>query len=186
MNSDALKKAEETQLKNIETSSGIKLDEWTTIIKSSGLSKHSGIVNFLKNEHQLGHGNANMLVHYVNKSHSGFGNEDDLLAQQYEGKEEWRHFYNLLIGELKKFGDVEISPKKAYVSVRRKKQFAILQPSTKTRFDIGLNLKNLPATAGLEPAGSWNSMCTHRIKIEKSETIDSSVIHWLKEAYSQA
>ena len=188
MNSDALKKAEETQLKNIESSSGIKLDQWATIIKNSGFSKHGELVNFIKKEYQLGHGNANTLVHYVNKSHSGFGNEDELITQQYEGKDEWKKMYDQIIAEIKNFGnDVEVSPKKAYVSVRRKKQFAILQPSTKTRFDIGLNLKNLPAAAtGLDPAGSWNTMCTHRIKIEKQADLNSAVIQWLREAYDQA
>ena len=40
------------------------------------------------------------------------------------------------------FANNEIAPKKAYVSVRSKKQFAMLQPSTKSRFDIGLIIKN--------------------------------------------
>ena len=56
--------------------------------------------------------------------------------------------YDKLINEISKFGnDIEISPKKTYVSLRGKKQFAILQPATKTRFEIGLNLK------GEKPAG---------------------------------
>ncbi|RYZ31171.1 MAG: DUF4287 domain-containing protein [Chitinophagaceae bacterium] len=187
MNLDALKKAEETQLKNIESTSGIKLDQWTTIIKNCGFSKHGEIVNFLKKEHGLGHGNANMLVHYANKSHSGFGKEDELLTQQFEGKEEWKGLYDQLITEIKKFGDdIEISPKKAYVSVRRQKQFAILQPSTKNRFDIGLNIKDFPPNVVLEPAGSWNTMCTHRIKITKQEDLTDQVIQWVREAYNQA
>jgi len=38
--------------------------------------------------------------------------------------------------------EVEFAYKKAYISLRTpKKQFAILQPSTKDRVDIGLNLK---------------------------------------------
>jgi len=187
MSSDALKKAEETQLRNIASASGKKLDEWTSLIKNCGFSKHGEIVNFLKTEHGLGHGNANMLVDYANKSHSGFNEDDELLTQQYSGKQEWKELYDRIITEIEKFGnDIEISPKKAYVSVRRKKQVAILQPSTKKRFDIGLNMKDTPPTGALEPAGSWNTMCTHRIKIEKQEDLTSDVIQWLKDAYQQA
>jgi predicted transport protein len=82
--------------------------------------------------------------------------------------------------------DIEISPKKTYVSVRRKKQFVIIQPSTKTRLDVGLNLKNVNPSGKLEPAGSWNAMCTHRIKIEDEGSIDETVFRWIKEGYDQA
>jgi predicted transport protein len=187
MNSGALRKAEETQLKNIELNSGKELQQWATIIKNCGFSKHGEIVNFLKNEHGLGHGNANMLVHYINKSHSTYEKADDLITQQYEGKKELKKIYDKLIESITNFGsDVEISPKKAYASVRRKKQFAIIQPTTKTRLDIGLNLKNITATGVLEAAASWKAMCTHRIKIEKQEDVDNSVIQWVREAHNQA
>jgi len=128
-----------------------------------------------------------MLVHYANKSNAGFENDDDLVEQQYKGKEDLKKIYDYLMKEIKKFGDdVELSPKKAYVSLRRKKQFAIIQPSTKTRIDIGLNLKNIQPSGSLEAGGSWNAMCTHRIKIEKKEDVTPQVIQWLTEAYGQA
>jgi len=186
MSIDSLKKAEATQLKNIENSTGKTLAEWAMIIEKSGLSKHGEMVNFLKKEHGLGHGNANMLVHYTNKSHSGFENEDDLVEQQYKGKEELKKIYDRLIQEVAGFGsDIELSPKKGYVSLRRRKQFAIIQPSTKTRIDIGLNLKNVVPSGILEAAGSWNTMCTHRIKVEKDDDISPVVIHSLRMAYDQ-
>ena len=187
MNSDALKKAVETQLKNIESSSGKKLEQWATIIKNCGFSKHGEIVGFLKKEHGLGHGNANMLAHHVNKTHSSNENADDLITKQYEGKADLKKIYDQLMELITTFGnDVEISPKKAYASVRRKKQFAIIQPTTKTRLDVGLNLKDHTSTGVLQPAGSWNAMCTHRIKIEKQEDVNEAVIHWIREAYNQA
>jgi predicted transport protein len=187
MSVDALKKAEENQLKNIEESTGKRLNEWAAIIKGSGFSKHGELVNFLKKEHGLGHGNANMLVHHTNKSHSAFEQEDDLIEQQYNGKDDLKKIYNSLIKEVQQFGkDVELSPKKAYVSLRRKKQFALIQPSTKTRLDIGLNIKNIEPSGTLKAAGSWNMMCTHRIKIEKESDVDAKVIKWLKQAYDQA
>ena len=82
--------------------------------------------------------------------------------------------------------DIEISPKKAYVSLRRKKQFAIFQPSTKARLDVGLNIKDLDPSGRLEPGKSWNAMCTHRIKIEDNKALDKELIAWIRKAYDQA
>ena len=56
-----------------------------------------------------------------------------MIAEQYKGKEKLKPWYDKIMAEINKFGkDVELAPKKAYVSLRRKKQFAIIQPSTKT------------------------------------------------------
>ena len=89
--------------------------------------------------------------------------------------------------EIKAFGnDVEVSPKKAYVSVRRKKQFAIIQPSTKTRLDVGLNLKGVEPNGSLEASGSWNAMCTHRVKVEDEKMISKELVEQIRKAYEQA
>jgi predicted transport protein len=91
------------------------------------------------------------------------------------------------MAEIQKFGDdVEIAPKNAYVSLRRKKQFAIIQPSTKTRLDVGLNIKGLAPSGKLEASGSWNAMCTHRIKVEDASGINEELIAWIRQAYDQA
>ena len=78
---------------------------------------------------------------------------------------------------------VEISPKKAYVSLRRNKQFAIVQPSTATRVDLGINLKNIEATGRLELSGSFNAMVSHRVRLSKPGDVDAQVLAWLKAAY---
>ena len=82
--------------------------------------------------------------------------------------------------------DIEISPKKGYVSLRRKRQFAIIQPSSKTRLDMGVNIKGVAASGNIEAAGSWNAMCTHRIKIDNEKIITKDVINFIKQAYEQA
>ena len=94
---------------------------------------------------------------------------------------------NQLIKEIKRFGsDVEIAPKRAYVSIRRKKQFALIQPSTKSRLDVGINLKGVDSSGKLEASGSFNAMCSHRVRIESIDNVTPDLIGWLKEAYEQA
>ena len=91
------------------------------------------------------------------------------------------------MSEINKFGeDVELSPKKAYVSLRRKKQFAIIQPSTKDRLDVGLNIKGVAPSGDVIASGSWNAMCTHRIKVENEKMINKDLFNWIKQAYDQA
>ena len=101
--------------------------------------------------------------------------------------ESLRPIYEALIASTSKFGtDVQVSPKKAYVSLRRSKQFAIIQPSTGTRVDIGLILPGTAPTDRLEVAGSFNAMMSHRIRLEQPSDIDKEVVGWLRQAYAKA
>lgn len=47
---------------SIEKKYGQPISHWKTLIRTSDLTKHMEIVNWLKNEHGLGHGHANALV----------------------------------------------------------------------------------------------------------------------------
>lgn len=188
MSSEILDKALQTQIANIEKTTGKKLAAWSAIVNKSGFTKHGELVKFLKEKHGFTHGNANTVVHLAKQSHAGAAeNEVDWIAEQYKGKEHMKPWYDKLMKAINQFGkDVELSPKKTYLSLRRKKQFAIIQPSTKTRMDIGLNIKGVKPTGSVEAAGSWNAMCTHRIKIEDGKLIDKSLIDWIKQSYDQA
>jgi predicted transport protein len=185
---DKIDKAAETMIANLEKNTGKSLDQWIAIVRATGLQKHNELIKFLKTEHGFTHGFANLVAHKAKGSDAASKAETtDLVADQYKGKESLRAIYDNLIREIGKFGkDVEIAPKRAYVSLRRNKQFAILQPSTKTRMDIGLNLKGVEPVGKLEASGSFNSMCSHRIRVENKEDVDDQVIAWIKEAYSNS
>ncbi len=181
-------KAVANMVANLQKNTGKTLAEWILVLKAHGAEKHGEMVKYLKTEHGLGHGFANMIVLKARGGDAGSTeNKDELIDKQYAGKEALRPLYDQLKKVVENFGaDVAFSPKNAYVSVKRKKQFAIIQPSTKTRLDLGLNIKNQEAIDKLELAGSFNAMCTHRIKLEKETDIDASVITWLKKAYDGA
>jgi hypothetical protein len=98
-----------------------------------------------------------------------------------------RPIYDALVAAISKFGkDVEFSPKKAYVSLRRSKQFGLIQPSTATRVDVGMNLKGIPAQGRLEPSGSFNAMVSHRVKVGAVAEVNPELIRWLRQAYEMA
>ncbi|WP_295995661.1 DUF5655 domain-containing protein [Rugamonas sp.] len=82
--------------------------------------------------------------------------------------------------------DVEIAPKKSNVSLRARKQFALLQPNTKTRLDLGLILPGRAAEGRLEASGSFNAMFTHRVKLESMDQIDAEIELWITQAYAAA
>ena len=171
---------------NLKEKTGKTLAQWVKLAKAGKLEKHGQIVKHLKTEHELTHGYASMIAHEVLQSAAEHGGGDDgLVAAQYAGKKAaLKPIYDALIAAISKLGkDVEVAPKKSYVSLRRKKQFALIQPSTATRVDLGLNLKGEAPTERLEASGSFNSMCSHRVRLESVKDVDAAVKRWLKQAY---
>jgi hypothetical protein len=86
---------------------------------------------------------------------------------------------------IRAFGPFEEAPKKTYISLRRKKQFAMIGPATNTRVEVGLNMKGIDATDRLEslPPGQ---MCSYKVKLTKVEEVDAELIEWLRTAYQSA
>ena len=180
-------KGEISMIENLPKNTGKSLEQWLQILSPQKFEKHGQAMKFLKEHHQLSHGFANLISLKYMASKQPASTDDDLLEKQYVGKEHLRPIYDRLIVEILKFGnDIELAPKKAYVSLRRKKQFALLQPVTKTRFEIGIILKNQPADGRLEAITTPNAMCTHKISITSEKEVDKQVVKWLKAAYDAA
>lgn len=173
--------------KGLLEKTGKALEYWVKIVKQSGIEKHSEIIKYLKAEHGFTHGFANFVSLKSRESDAASFEEEDLIKNQYSGKENLLPIYEELLKYTGTLGnDIEIAPKKANVSLRRKKQFALIQPSTKTRIDLGLKLKDVPPEGRLESSGPFGSMCTHRVRLESIDDINEDVLLWLKEAYSKA
>lgn len=177
----------QSMINNLKEKTGKALPAWLKIVAASKLEKHGQIVKHLKTEHGVTHGFANLIAHeYLSAGKSSDG--DDLLANQYKGpKAELWPIYDLVTKMVSGFGkDVEISPKKTYVSYRRSKQFALIQPSTKDRVDVGINLKGEPAGKRLEASGSFNAMVSHRVRLSSPKDVNAELKKWLKQAYDAA
>ncbi|MGL4630253.1 MAG: DUF5655 domain-containing protein [Leadbetterella sp.] len=176
-----------SMIENLKEKTGHTLEEWKGVITAQNLSKHGEIVKFLKESHNVTHGYASEIALKVLGSDADSSNDtSEFLESQYNGKEHLKPFYDKLIAEIQKFGgDFEIQPKKTYVSLKRKKQFVVLNPASKTRFEIGFNLKGVEPSGILE-AEKPNGICSHKINLSDFETVNPEVLGWIKMAFEKA
>jgi hypothetical protein len=188
----SVERAKATQIANIQKKTGKSMEELTELIQSSGLSKHGEIRSMLMDKLDLGYGDATMLVHFVLKTDTQIVVQEkglttvDVLDEIYSGpKASLRPIHDQLMSAIEQFGEFEIAPKKGYVSLRRKRQFAMLGPATNTRFELGINIKNLEADERLteQPAGS---MCNYKVRLSEVSQIDEKIMSWVRMAYEAA
>lgn len=176
-------------INNLPEKTGKSLQQWLKLLSKQKVEKHGEIVKWLKSEHGVTHGFANLIAHMHRKAGGeGVGEAEDLVTAQYRGaKAGLRPVYDAVLKVVQSFGkDVEIAPKKTYVSLRRNKQFALVQPSTKDRLDIGINIKGVKPGGRLEASGSFNAMVSHRVRIGAKKDVDAEVKAWLRKAYDEA
>ena len=182
-------KALETQIKNIEAKTGKSLAELAKHILESSLTKHGELRDMVKEDYGLGYGDANTLVHLAKKmgaEDEGEKSTSDIVEGIYTGKKEaLLPLHNHVMDHIEKLGEFEIAPKKSYLSLRRKKQFATVGPGSKGRVEIGLNMKGIEGTSRLEvlPAGR---MCQYRIYLTETSEVNDELMGWIKEAYDSA
>lgn len=146
----------------------------------------------LKRDLGMGHGDANTLVHHILKSDGAASaaaagkSADAVVDDIYAGpKAHLRPIHDALMAAIRKFGPFEIAPKKGYVSLRGKKQFAMIGPATKTQVEVGLNLRDAAATVRLDalPPGG---MCQYRVRLSDPFEVDQELVAWLRRAYEAA
>lgn len=187
-----IERAKQTQITNIQKKTGKTLEELAAIIQSSGLTKHGEIRSMLMEKLGLTYGDANSLVLFVQKTDAQLAAKDkglstpEVLDEIYSGpKASLRPIHARLMNAIEQFGEFEIAPKKGYVSLRRKRQFAMLGPGSNTRIELRINIKSLEADERLipQPAGS---MCNYKVKLTAVNEVDETIIEWVRKAYEAA
>ena len=175
-----------TQLRNIEARTGRSFAQLCRLIADSGLTKVGEQRTMLMDTLHLGYGDANMLALRAKEASMPAAADADPLDAIYAGaKAPLRNLHERLHAEIRKLGEFETAPKKAYVSLRRKKQFAMLGPATKDQVELGLNAKGLPTSARLKalPPGG---MCQYSVRLSAASEIDAELLTWVRAAYDAA
>lgn len=184
-----------TQLRNIEARTGKSIADLHAAVAASGAARHGEKRSWLMEHHKLGFGDANVVVHFIGKPlpdlqggtpPAAAAPAGDPLEAIYAGaKAGLRPLHEAVMAVVRSLGPFEEAPKKTYVSLRRRKQFAQVGPATKDSVEIGLNAKDLAPHARLKilPPGG---MCQATTRITSEAEIDALLKGWLKQAYDAA
>ncbi|MCW5863857.1 MAG: hypothetical protein KIT52_12205 [Anaerolineae bacterium] len=106
-------------------------------------------------------------------------------AQYAGGKAALRPIFDRLRPIVESFGDdVELAVRQSYVAFARGKQFAVVQPSTNSRVDVGLRLPGTAAAGRLEASRNvGGGSITHKVALSTAGEVDDELIGWLRAAY---
>jgi len=175
----------QSQLRNIDATYGRSIDDWIELIRVSGLTRHGDIVAMLKTDHGLSHGAANRVA-LVALDALRPKVDGQPAGSMDAGNASLMPIHARLMEAVHRLGsDGEIAPKKGYLSLRRRKQFAMLRPAAK-HIDVGLILPGCPVTERLESAATFNALFTHRVRVRSTADVDDELVGWLTEAYLRA
>ena len=180
----------EAILRNLPAKTGRTVEQWADALLAERLATRKDQVEWLRRKHGLGPVQAATVADYALAEE---GSEErpaaELVEAQYAGeKKALRRLYERLREELEALGaDVQVEPRRTYVAFTRGREFALLQPSTKDRIDVGLALPNLREAKRLRPAGSFGSdRITHRVGLKSEDGIDEDLRAWMLQAYVEA
>ena len=175
-----------SQLRNIEARTGKTFAQLCALIADAGLTKVGEQRAMLMEKLGLGYGDANTLALLAKQAAAPATTDADPLGAIYTGaKAPLRALHERLTAEIDKLGPHERAPKKTYISMWRKKRFAILGPATKDQVELGLNAKWLPAAGRLKtmPPGG---MCQYTVRLSDAGEIDAELLGWIRAAYEAA
>lgn len=187
--------ATRTQLRNIQSKTGKTIAQLHAAVSATGLAKTGERRSWLMEQFKLGYGDANAVALFMGKPLPDLGEaspatvptaEGDPLEALYTGaKAALRPLHVAVMQAVDAIGPCEVAPKKTYVSLRRKKQFAMVGPATKDSVEIGFNAKDLKPHARLKalPPGG---MCQATTRISSVAEVDATLKAWLQQAYDAA
>jgi hypothetical protein len=112
---------------------------------------------------------------------------EEFVEKMYSGlKEALRPIFEELLALGRSLGkDVKVCPCQTMVPLYCKHVFAQIKPTTRTRIDLGLALKDSKVPKRVIDTGGLakKDRITHRIEITSVKDIDAEVKKWLKVAY---
>jgi predicted transport protein len=173
---------------NLKASTKKDLAGWMAAINSLGTTKRNDIIDKLKKDYGFGHMNASLLAGiYLNGGKPVYGSTDDLLENQFAKADAMRPVYESFVDFVKKnFPGVTVLPKKTYVSILEKREFAAINIKPK-ELRIGFDLGDRPFDDTVTKSKLTGPMprISHMVIATDSGSFNEDILTLLRESRSR-
>ena len=174
---------------NLKTQSGKTLGEWMKHVGASGITKRNDIIKWLKERQGFGHMNASLLAGiYLNNGKPVYGNTDDLLDNQFVKAADMRSLYESFTAFAKKhFPNSTVLPKKTYVSILEKREFAAVNIKPKElRIGFDLGDRAFDERVGKSKLSGPMPRISHMVVLTDESQLNADLVELLKASYQRS
>jgi hypothetical protein len=181
------------QLLKRQTGQGV--EDWNLRIHETGITSRDELQHWLKTRNINGYAQQLLIMERFGYPEFLLKTAEELVDEQFADRQHLRPVFDELIEAgvgIAHQGLVEVQARKNFVTLRTKRRkFAVVKPSTKTRVDLGLRIVEMNSghaqfAARLQSAKLLrDDTMTHRIALTRLEDVDDEVCYWLAVAYQQ-
>jgi len=171
----------------LEKRTGLNVDAWNARIREHDFADEQSLRAWLADQGVTGYPQGLLVMERFGYPDFFLATSDELIDGQYRDRPALRPIADAILTRVAALGEVTIQARKTYISlVTPRRTFAAVQPTTKTRVDLGLRLANVPIGGRIAAATSMGSgQVTVRVGLSAVEQVDDEIEDWLRRAYEE-
>jgi Domain of unknown function (DUF5655) len=169
----------------LEKQTGEGVDAWNRRIVREGLRDERSLRAWLTRRRVTGYAQSLLVMERFGYPDFVLATANDLIDRQYADRLELRPIYDAVVDAASSCGEVIIQARKTFVSlVSPRRTFARVQPTTRSRVDLGLRLEGRQPGGRLQPSTMHETMRL-QVGLTAPADVNAEVRRWLQQAYSE-
>jgi hypothetical protein len=173
------------RMRVLEKQTGEGLEFWNRRVRKENFKDEKTMRAWLKEQGVTGYAENLLVMERFGYPDFLTASADELVEGQYADRQHLRPIYDAILAAVMTMGQVTIQTRKTYVSLLTpRRTFARVQPSTKSRVDVGLRIEGQKPGGRLQPSRIHETMKL-QVSLTSAEEIDAEVLGWLRRAYQE-
>jgi hypothetical protein len=175
----------EMWMRVLEKQTGEGVNVWNQRIRKQSFDDELTLRAWLSRQRVTGYAQSLLVMERFGYPDFVTATADQLIEGQYGDRGHLRPIYDAIIEAAASCGELVIQTRKTFVSlVSPRRTFARVQPTTKTRLDLGLRLDGRRPGGRLQPSNIHETMRL-QVSLTAPDQVDAEVQKWLQQAYVQ-